>query len=145
MNIPPIQPVSFDHGFTLFGAKPFDLASVNPVLHFHCDSVARQSVAPGLLDESLRVAERVLRVECLSRGIAIPPPDDAVFTALSRELLEAGPAWDAAIAKRLKTTPPYKRYHAVFEDWAKGKPRPELAYHGTARMFRIFELLLQPL
>ena len=145
MKIPPIQPVSFDRGFTLFGAKPFALADVDFRLHYHCDGVALQSASPEVLGTSLRIADRVLRVECLDRGILVPPVNDEVLSALSAELLEAGPAWDADIAKRLKSTPAYRAYHAVFEDWAKKKPRPELAFHGAARMLRIFELVLQPL
>jgi hypothetical protein len=145
MKVPSIQPVSFDRGFALFGAKPFALAHDDFALHYHCDGVALQSAAPELLGTSLRIAERVLRIECEERGIVIPPVSDGVLSALSAELLEAGPAWDAEIAKRLKTTPPYKAYHAVFDDWAKKKPRPELAFHGASRMFRIFELVLQPL
>lgn len=145
MNIPPIQPVSFDRGFTLFGAQPFALAHVDFTLHYHCDGVALQSASPEVLGTSLRIAERVLRVECQDRGIVVPPVNDAVLAALSAELLAAGPEWDPDIAKRLKGTPAYRAYHAVFEDWAKKKPRPELAFHGAARMFRIFELALQPL
>ena len=145
MKIPPIQPASFERGFTLFGAKPFALANVDFTLHYHCDGVALQSASPEVLGTSLRIAERILRVECEGRGIVVPPVNDDVLSALSAELLEAGPAWDPDIAKRLKSTAPYKAYHAVFEDWAKKKPRPELAFHGAARMFRIFELSLEPL
>lgn len=145
MKLPPVQPASFERGFTLFGAKPFALAEVDFKLHYHCDNIAMQSAAPEVLGTSLRIAESILRAECRDRGIVVPPVHESLLATVSAEMLEAGATWDIDIAKRLKGTNAYKAYHAVFVDWSKKKPRPELAYHGAARMFRIFELLLQPL
>lgn len=143
MKVPRIRPEAFDKGFCLFQVKPTFLDEIDPRLSLYCDETSLRSERPRLMHVALRLAHHTLYSECFSRGITVPevPPD--VIPALTREVIEQGPAWDREMEWRLRKD--YPTFHGVFEDWSRKKPRPALAFHATTRMFRIVELLLQPL
>lgn len=143
MRIPPVRPASFEQALSLFRRKPKTLLTLDRTLFLHCQETAVRCADPLLVSNALTLSHHTLHVECTTRGIVTPPTNERVLADVTHEMIELGPAWDDEMAKRLKSD--HGNFHAVFDGWAKKKPRPAEVYHHAARMFRIFELLLQPL
>ncbi len=143
MKIPPVQPVSFSKALDLFNRKPRTLLENDPVLYLHCHETAARMEDPLLASNAFTLAHHTLLVECSSRGVVPLPAHQSVIDDVVREMIELGTSWEDELEKRLRSD--HRNFHAVFDGWAKKKPRPALVRQNALRSFRIFELLLQPL
>jgi|GEM_PF-5490172 len=143
MKIPLVKATSFEAALTMFQRKPRALLESDRQIFLHCQEIGIRSEDPILATKAFTLAHHTVLIECQRSSIVPPQANDDIFAALTREMIELGPGWDDEIAKRLQSD--QRNFHAVFDGWARKKPRPTLVRHNALRAFRIFELLLQPL
>lgn len=115
----------------------------DPVLYAECIKTVTHSRSQPVAVQSCVFAYHAVHLECVRHGLTLPQLTEKALVALNLEMIEEGARWDREIAHRIRLE--QKLFHHVFSAWSLKTGHPDVATFASSKMYRITELLLQPL